>query len=147
MKKLISILLVVALLLGVGAVAASATAPAAPAHTQVVQQNWWQDLLPPPPSNDPVFNLIMNLLFAFTGDFSDAQVANFISILRIAQASGLDIQPVLEWANPILPIRVRAALHNDPVLNASYPLWQRNAFIYYTLRIFFFGWIWMRWAV
>ena len=92
--------------------------------------------------NDPAFNLLMNLLFLFVDDnYTDAQLNMLVRTLRGLQAVGIDTDPIIEWAAPSLPIEVRARLHAEGLYN--FPLWQRNVFLYYFLRWFLFGWIWM----
>jgi|GEM_PF-1730210 len=140
MKKVIGILLVAALLCGgFAAVGASAAGP-----VQIEAQ------APQPPMPQPQ-NAIQNALFAqamqaltvmlANSTLGEIPIAAFVNTLLALQRLGLDVEAFIEEVDHLLPMAVRAALHDAGLINI--PVWERDPLIHFIFYWILFGWLWM----
>jgi len=134
MKKLLSILLVMTLLFGFGAVAASANTIN----------------LPPPPALPPMgpaamiaWNGLLSMM-RVTGQtfgFADFPGDMFMASIRTLHNMGVDVEPLVDWASDLIPMDVRRQLHNEGIV--SFPVWERSIICHLVFRYLLFGFIWM----
>ena len=139
MKKVISILLVAALLCGGFAVA---SAGAAAAHSAQIEAQV-QAIEP--------HNVIQNALFAQAMQALTVLLANttlgeipismFVDTLLTLQRLGLDVDAFLAEVDHLLPMAVRAALHDAGLINI--PIWERDPLMHFIFYWILFGWLWM----
>ena len=139
MKKVISILLVVVLFCGgfaaVGASAVAADSAQVEAQAPVPQPH----------------NVIQNALFAQAMQALTTMLANttlgeipiaaFVNTLLTLQRLGLDVEAFLEEVDHLLPMAVRAALHDAGLINI--PIWERDPLMHFIFYWILFGWLWM----
>ena len=124
MKKTLCILLTALLLCG--AFGAGLNAAAAPAPAAV----------------SPLLGPLVEFLAQYDlKSLTDAQVNLLIGILKTLKTLGIDYTGVLEAVDGLLPMTVKAALHDAGLM--SYPIWERDFIAYLIFRYLLFGWIWM----
>jgi len=137
MKKLLSILLIMALLCGFGAVAASANTVNLPPP-------------PPLPSLNPAAIVAWNALISMvrvagqTFGFDDFPTEMFMTTIRVLENLGIDVAPLIEWAGDLIPMNIRQELHNEGIV--TFHVWERSWVCHFVFRYLLFGWIWMRWV-
>ena len=125
MKKLVSVLLVALLLCaGLGLVGASAAEPA-----PAIVNSTWQNMA----------TAALNSLLG--SSLGDAAIGAFITTLQTLQNLGFDVSGFLEAVDDVLPMSVKAALHDAGI--KSYPIWERDMLFYLIFRYLLFGWYWM----
>ena len=125
MKKLVSILLTALLLCG--ALGAGLSAAAAPAPVAV----------------SPLLKPLVDFLAQYDlQKLTDAQINILIGILNTLKRLGVDYTGVLEAVDDLLPMSVKAALHDAGLM--SYPIWERNFLAYLIFKYLLFGWLWMK---
>ncbi|MCL2446231.1 MAG: hypothetical protein FWD06_05645 [Oscillospiraceae bacterium] len=134
MKKLLSILLVMTLLFGFGAVAASANSITLPTP-------------PALPSLNPAAMIAWNGMISMmrvTGQnfgFADFPGDVFMTSVRTLHNMGVDVEPLVEWGSDLIPMNVRRQLHNEGIV--SFPVWERSIVCHLVFRYLLFGFIWM----
>jgi len=126
MKKFLSVLLIAVLLCGVGLVGANANAAPALVETQ----------------SSALQNIAMAALNTLlNSSMGDIAIQAFVNSMGGLQNLGFNVAGFLEAVDDLLPMAVKAALHDAGV--ASYPIWERDMLFYLIFRYLLFGWLWM----
>ena len=130
MKKTLCILLTALLLCG--AFGAGLNAAAAPPKAQALA----------PAAVSPLLGPLVEFLAQYDlKSLTDAQVNILIGILKTLKTLGIDYTGILEAVDDLLPMAVKAALHDAGLMN--YPIWERDFIAYLIFRYLLFGWYWM----
>ena len=137
MKKRISILLVAVLLCGGFAVVGANATAATPVQTQ------FQAPQPQNALQNALFGQAMNALTVLLANttLGEIPINAFVNTLLGLQRLGLDVERFLEEVDHLLPMAVRAALHDAGLINI--PVWERNPLIHFIFYWILFGWLWM----
>ena len=136
MKKVISILLAAVLLCGGFAVVGASAAPAPVQFEPSAIQ-------PHNPIQDALMRQAMNALTTLLANttFGEIPINAFVETLLTLQRLGLDVGAFIESVEDLLPMAVKAALHDAGL--ASFPIWERDPLAHFIFYWILFGWLWM----